>query len=430
MNPGQSEKVRHPLDEAAFTRMLRVAGGVLLFASASTFMLQHWEAGNDLARYALLVGHSVLLALAAYFCGLRVNESRGARTFLALVLAIVPTTFAVLGGLVYSRFHWEPIQALPSYARWVAPTDVSALLAVAGTLVVVVPLAAIAFVALGRKDAKVLTLAFVAQNLLLLLPVRSPSVIVLVFGASVAMLTELELRRFSRVAQLSTLEGRLARASLFVAPALLLGRAVHLYDPSRLFVGGVLLTAAYVLFAYAPKIVDWAARDAAAFASAGLGVVGWIFCFSGFAKHLDSEAVSVVALGLPSALLVTIASRRAVQLRPVLTVLGGTMALLTAVIAPLVELSIWGALACIVTGVSVLAWGAARRSIPYTVAGAVVGLVGVGLQVSLAVQVNEFMRWGSLTVGGVLLIVGASFAERYKGRLTEWFRPASERDAA
>src|SRR5262245_25890813 len=109
MNPESSEKTPSPLDEAAFTRMLRVSGAVLLAASASSFMLQHWEAGNDLARYALLVGHSLLLALAAYFCGLRVNESRGARTFLAIILAIAPATFAVLGGLVYSRFHWEPI---------------------------------------------------------------------------------------------------------------------------------------------------------------------------------------------------------------------------------------------------------------------------------------------------------------------------------
>jgi hypothetical protein len=50
-------------------------------------------------------------------------------------------------------------------------------------------------------------------------------------------------------------------------------------------------------------------------------------------------------------------------------------------------------------------------------------LVGVGLQVSLAVQANEFMRWGTLAIGGVLLIVGASFVERNKGRLTTWFRP-------
>jgi hypothetical protein len=426
MNPDEFKNARPPLDEAAFTRMLRVSGAVLLVASASTFMLQKWEAGNDLARYAMLVGHSILLALAAYFCGLRVNESRGARTFLAIILAIVPTTFAVLGGLVYSQFHWEPIQALPNYARWVAPTPESALAAIGGTLVVLVPLAAIAFVALARKDAKALTLAFFAQNLLLLLPVRSPDLIVLLFGASVIALMELEVRRFSGVPELSTLEGRLARGSLFIAPLLLAGRAIHLYHPSSLFIGGVLLTAAYAVFAYSRKFRDWSARDVAALATAALGVAGWFFCYVEVERHVSSLSAEIVLFGLPPAAVILVASRRAAQLRSLLGGLGVVVALATAVLAAISERSTWASLACIVTGVAVLAWGAARRSLVTTIAGGIVGVVGVGLQVSLAIQVSEFMRWGSLMLGGVLLIVGASLAERYKGRLSAWFRPEAE----
>jgi hypothetical protein len=102
--------------------------------------------------------------------------------------------------------------------------------------------------------------------------------------------------------------------------------------------------------------------------------------------------------------------------------LGGAIALVTAVMAPLIEISTWAALGCIVTGIAVLAWGAAHRSILFTAAGALVGLVGVGLQVSFAVKESEVMRWGSLLVGGILLIVGASLAERHKGRLSAWFR--------
>lgn len=422
MTEPQMEKARPPIDAAAFTRMLRVSGGVLLIASASTFMLQQWDRGNDLARYALLVGHSVLIAIAAWFCGLRVNESRGARTFLAILLLIVPTTFAVLGGLVYSQFHWETIPALPSYARWVAPSEASALLAALGTLVVLVPLMAIAFVALARKEAKALTLAFLAQNLLLLVPVRGPNLIVLLFGVAIAGLTELELRRFSKVAQLSTLEGRLARASLFVAPAILVGRAVHLYHPTALFVGGVLLTAAYVVFAATKRVIDAATRDAAALACAALGVVGWGFCYAEVYRHVSAGAAHIVLAGLPSALIVLVASRRAVQLRGLLSGLGGAAALVTAVTAPLVELSTWAALACIVTGVMVLAWGAARHSFLHAAAGGLVGIIGVGLQVALAVRENEFMRWGSLLIGGIALVVGASLADRHKGQLSEWFR--------
>ena len=78
-------------DPDALTRALRIAGAALVVASASTFMLQHWQGGNDLIRYAMLVGQSLLLAAAAYFVGLSMQEGRSARTFLALVLATMLT---------------------------------------------------------------------------------------------------------------------------------------------------------------------------------------------------------------------------------------------------------------------------------------------------------------------------------------------------
>jgi hypothetical protein len=103
-------------DPEALTRALRIAGAVLVVASASTFLLQHWQAGNDLLRYAMLVGQPLLLAAVAYFVGLAVRESRSARTLLALVLATLPACFTVLGALVYSRFHLEALAPLPEYA--------------------------------------------------------------------------------------------------------------------------------------------------------------------------------------------------------------------------------------------------------------------------------------------------------------------------
>src|SRR5688500_11207417 len=85
-------------------RILRLVGGAFLIASASTFLFHRWEQGSDSMRYAMLLLHTVFLTAAALFCGLGVRESRGARTFLAITLAIVPINAAVLGGLVYSQF--------------------------------------------------------------------------------------------------------------------------------------------------------------------------------------------------------------------------------------------------------------------------------------------------------------------------------------
>src|SRR5690349_21940494 len=131
---------RRALDPEALTRALRIAGAAFVVASASTFMLQHWQSGNDIGRYAMLVGQSILLAAAAYFVGLTVREGRSARTFLALVLGTIPVSFAVLGGLVYSQFHFGELAPLPHYASWIAPSKGAALLAVLGTLIVLTPL--------------------------------------------------------------------------------------------------------------------------------------------------------------------------------------------------------------------------------------------------------------------------------------------------
>ncbi len=175
-------------DADALTRALRLAGAVLVVASASTLMLQHWQAGNDLMRYAMLVGQSLLLTAAAYFVGLMIREGRSARTFLALVLATIPVSFTVLGALVYSQFAVEPLRSLPHYASWIAPSPFSALLAVVATFAVLAPLSAVSFVALARKEARLLTLSFCAANALLLLPVREP--LVMVARARIALLWE------------------------------------------------------------------------------------------------------------------------------------------------------------------------------------------------------------------------------------------------
>src|SRR6478752_7588394 len=267
-------------DPDAFTRALRIAGAALVVAAASTFMLQNWQAGNDLMRYGMLVGQSLLLAAAAYFVGLTVREGRSARTFLALVLATIPVSFAVLGGLVYSRFHLGELSPLPHYATWIAPSKGAALLAVFGTLIVLVPLSLVSFTALARKEAKALTLAFVGANLLVLVPLRQPELVSVLSGLALLGLLRIELTRFAVSAQLDTLEGKLARVMPFAPPLIMLGRVFHLYHVGPAFIGGVLLIAAAALWQLLTPNSSEARRDAGAWIASSLAVVGWGLCWS------------------------------------------------------------------------------------------------------------------------------------------------------
>ncbi|HXK19911.1 MAG TPA: hypothetical protein VNG33_19005 [Polyangiaceae bacterium] len=414
-------------DPDALTRALRIAGAALVVASASTFMLQNWHGGDDLLRYAMLVGQSLLLAAAAYFVGLSMKEGRSARTFLALVLATMPVSFAVLGGLVYSQFHLEAVATLPSYATWVAPSRSSALLAVAGTLVVLVPLGVVSFVALARKEAKLLTLAFFAANLLVIVPVRAPLVVVVLAGVALLALLRLELTQFASSAQLDTVEGKLARVMPFAAPLLMLGRVFHLYHVGAGFIGGVLLITASAFWLLLSRTLTVWKRDTGAWIAAGVAVTGWALCWSELAQQLHSGALLVLLLGLPASALMALASRRAVTAQNPLLGFATMTALGTALVACAVNLDSFAALGCIVIGVTVAVWGAAVRALVRTISGSLVALFGLIVQVWLATHADNVLRWVGLSVVGVLLIVGSAVVERNRGRVARFWAEAQSR---
>jgi hypothetical protein len=405
---------RKGLDPEALTRALRIAGAALVVASASTFMLQHWQGGNDVTRYAMLVGQSMLLAAAAYFVGLTVREGRSARTFLALVLGTIPVSFTVLGGLVYSRFHLEALSPLPHYASWVAPNDGSVVLAVVGTLIVLVPLAIVSMVALARKEAKALTLVFTGANLLLLLPIRAPVPIVAIAGALLVALLELDRVRFARAPRLDTLEGKLARVMPFFPPLIMLGRVVHLYDISSAFAGGCLLTLAAGLFQFAARTKHPQGRQVLGWFSAGIAVHGWGLCWLEVLPHLHGAALTVLLLGVPASALVLIASLRADAARGPIASVGTIFALGTVVLAAALDRATGPALCAIVLGTIVGVVGAGFGSWAWALIGAGVALFGLGVEVWQAVHVNNLVRWASLSLVGVGMIVGSAYVERHR----------------
>jgi hypothetical protein len=419
---------RETFDADALTRALRIAGAILVVASASTFMLQHWQqSGNDLIRYAMLVGQSLMLAAAAYFVGLGMREGRSARTFLALVLATIPVSFAVLGGLVYSQFHLEAVAQLPHYATWIAPSKHSAILAVVATLAVLVPLGVVSFVALARKEAKLLSAGFFAANLLVLVPVRQPLLIVALAGAALLALLHLELTRFAGKAQLDTLEGKLARVMPYAAPLIMLGRVLHLYQAGGAFIGGVLLVAAAAIWLSLARAVNPLKRDLGAWLSGVCAVAGWALCWSELHHHMMNDAVRILLWGLPAAALSGLAAVRATKSRPLLIGIATILALSTALVACVFDLGTISGLCCIVLGVGVAAWGASVRTLLRTVSGSLVALFGLGVQVWLAVQHDNLLRWASLSAVGVLLIVGSAYVERHRGRITRFWEDASAR---
>lgn len=425
--PAQPSVQERVFDPDALTRALRIAGAALVVASASTFMLQHWQSGNDLIRYGMLVVQSLLLAAAAYFAGLGLREGRSARTFLALILATMPVSFAVLGGLVYSQFHLERVPPLPSYATWIAPSPLAAVLAIAGTLLVFVPLAAVSFVALARQEARALALGFFAANLLVLVPVRQPLLIAVLAGAALLGLLRLELTRFAVSAQLDTLEGKLARVMPFAAPLIMIGRVFHLYHVGAAFVGGVLLIAASCLWLVLGRTPTVWKRDLGSWLGATVGVLGWGMCWAELQNQINSPAFGILLLGLPAAAVLILASKRAATVESSLLGVGTLLGLATTVTACAVSFDSIAALGCIVVGVTTAVWGASLRALVRTISGSVVALFGLVVQVWLATHADNMLRWAGMSVLGVLLIVGSAYVERNRASIARFWEEARAR---
>ncbi len=91
----------------ALTRVLRGLGAGVVAASATTFLFQQWDSGDDLTRYFALLAQSGVLAAIGFFCAVWIRESKSARTFMALAAGMVPALFCILGGLVYSQFSLD-----------------------------------------------------------------------------------------------------------------------------------------------------------------------------------------------------------------------------------------------------------------------------------------------------------------------------------
>ena len=89
----QSKQQKHDFnftDTKLISRLLRAIGAIIIVASASTFLFQHWTPGSDLQRYLLLLGFtSVLYMAAAWFARsyLR-NDPVRLRFFILLLLAM------------------------------------------------------------------------------------------------------------------------------------------------------------------------------------------------------------------------------------------------------------------------------------------------------------------------------------------------------
>jgi hypothetical protein len=413
----------------ALTKLLRAAGAVLLLSSAATFLLQRWNQGDDIWRYYLLLAQTLVLEVAAIVCGVRVRESRSARTLFALSLSMLPAHFGVLGGLVYSRFAFDhSAVVLSRHVLWVAPSPESALLTLAIALTVLAPTAYFALLSLVRAEAvRILGLLF-AMNALLLIPIRNPSIVGLEFAAAALVLAYLESGPFRRSVALGTFEGGLVRVMLAAPVALLAVRAVTFYSPTAFFVGTCLVALGIAIFAFGSSRAR-SGKTLVEAVGALTTVVGYQLAAGEIVRSLDvSLSLALPLFGFPLAAIFLLFGRYASSAgrsyrRGAVLIAFGTASL------NLLSGTVGASLSALVLGLLLLAIGTYRKRFLSVGAGAGLALAGLIAQFQHAINFARVFNVGSLSFLGIALVFVAAYLERHPDRLARIVRTFTRRRA-
>ena len=415
-----SESTRDELGIFTMTRLVRLVGAGFLVVSASTFMIQQWSLGNDVVRYLTLLGHTAILAAAGFFCGIKIKERRGARTFLGLVLISVPVHFAVLGGLLYSRFALDGADgAVPAHVMWTAKSPGEAAGLVALGLTLLVPMTRIAMTAFARPFSKSLTFGYLVLNAVLLVPVRGATATGLLVLISAMVFTVLQQRLFSRRTMLHNIEGCFARLALLIPIGIVVGRSVYLYSLSDYGWGMTLMAIGLTGFVAAAEPESRRGfMSVLQGTSALLLAVSW--CIVAITIDLDDAVPSVieipvVVLPLTAALLAM--SVYAIKGRAVYRWIAAFLTMFGMIINLLVVGGGVAGLLSLSAGVFLLVYGVVVKQKLVIVFGSVAIAAGTAYHLHHMVHVETLSHWAVLSVIGVLLILGASVFDRRSARV-------------
>ena len=400
-------------------QLLRLMGGGLLVASASTFMFQRWDAGDDVLRYLLLLGQTVLLAGLGLFLGARARENRGARTFLGLLLIITAVHFAVLGGLVYSCFAGGGL-ALPQVALWQAPSALAALGLVALGVLVLAPCVWLGFEVFARGHGRFLATVLLALGGLLLVPVREPLVVVTLLTLGCVALAWVALRMGGRSPAFRTSEGRFSLAVLALPLAVLAGRTVWLYSPGAAFWGASMCSFGLLGYTLLGRWLPerYARLQACASALVALGAL----VLSGSLDWPDALVIPMLLLPMALALFVLgHFARGAAGLHRQGAAFACGLALpLQLVLHP----GAASALLCVGAAVVLGLVGMGARQRLVVLCGLVPGALGFLRLIFLAVSVEGLSHWASLTAIGAGFVLLASLLEKRRARIAAFFSRA------
>ncbi len=403
------------------TVILRGVGAVLLLSAALVFAVQRIGDLGALGRYYTFFGFTCVLAAAGVFCVLHLKDPKGARTLLAISSAFLPALFVQLGAMLYAHTLSGPAPVPKLFL--LIESNLSAV--IAATLIsfaILLPVAFAGFSALARVESKRLTVWYALFNSLLLIPERSPLVVVIIGLGMLASLVVLDFRNFSLQSAMKNKEGAISRSILCIPLLFFIARSI-LYPQTEVF-GGLLCSAgAALIFIAAPRLAHrfetvkvWQAF------SSGIACVAWYLLAKGLyfstnqgliyevlGNYQTELFLPVMTLGMAAILALascfTLCSGRRYRSLAVVIACGGALLQLFTIEG------IGSSLFCV--GVSTLALVSAFTLEEKEMFYASAAGLGLGLLYHLryANDLYNISPWLSLALGGVCIVVLSSYLE-------------------
>jgi hypothetical protein len=283
---------------ASFSDLLRYGGALAVSVAMALFLMEGADALTDIERFFTMLGFTGALTAAGFLMSLLLKEQRGSRVFVSLALLAVPVNFTVFGALIYS---FVPLDGLaisyPGFAEWRAAGSTEIALAIGAGLAVLAPVVWAGFTVLARSERRWLSAALLLSSAALVVPVRHEIIVAIVALLS-AFASWWLLRRYGRGSlALKTVEGRFATSLLFVAPLIVIGRSLYLYESGGallLMLCGGLYCATRLLLS-ARSTPGWFTAVATLFAAVTAVGVAWS-AGSMMETMIDDEIAIIIAI--------------------------------------------------------------------------------------------------------------------------------------
>ena len=413
-----NNKVRELSRPERLSRILRLVASLTLISAAAVFLLQGLTAFDSTLRVVLFVVFTAVLAGTGLWCGLRLKDDKAARTALALTLLIVPVNFSQFGALIYSLYY--RVTTGPQIFILKAGSALSVWIALALSLCLLLPIVYTGFAALARSRVVEFNKVFLLLNEILLVPTRETNLIGALCIAALILIFRTEA---GNGVELRTVEGKLARLSLYLPVIILVGRSLVMYQADAIFISLLLGALGFILFSVMPNYLQ--NRRGSQYLQQ-LGAICFIsswetFANAAFFKGTMSAICSLGAesylpvLVLPVAAILSLLSIFAISE----AVLYRTLASIVAIVCAVLQLMIFGGIMASILifalSLALTTLGVMRDEVGTTRIGLIGVCVALFYHMRYAMELYTFSPWLTLGSLGITILVASSLIEKHFG---------------